>query len=444
MSFTTILDNFLKNMPDNFNGNLTIKMIQDNKYYKQIQTYVNFNKMKKQEMIDTIKGMKNYHLLNLIKPDAEQQVIIDSPLNCNMRVIAGAGTGKTTTISCRVRHMLDHTTPNKILVLTFNVDAKNNLIKSIKQTVGFDIKIDCMTIDSFSNKIIRLYDQANYQELDERCEVIKEYSKTLKEFGVRCNKLMKQYGEIISRQYKYVFFDEFQDVSRDQFMILKRMVTAGCYLTVIGDDSQNIYCFRGSNNYWIINLPTLLNRPTSTYMITTNYRSTQQIIDLANNSIKHNNTRLDKNMTGRFTGKKPKFILVESDVKMFQQIEQIINETKELCSLENLAIISRNSHYLKLIETYLEEKEIKYSACMQDNYSREFKKSVVKLDRLTLTTIHSSKGLEWSVVIFVGWADRHFPSNINNGLKNIEEERRLFYVGCKRSKTDLIFLAVKK
>ena len=82
---------------------------------------------------------------------------------------------------------------------------------------------------------------------------------------------MMEYGREISSKYNYIFFDEFQDVNSKQFDILNEFVKNGCYLTVIGDDAQNIYQFRGTDNYFLINFDNIFNN-CSTYTLTTNYR----------------------------------------------------------------------------------------------------------------------------------------------------------------------------
>ena len=81
---------------------------------------------------------------------------------------------------------------------------------------------------------------------------------------------MEKYGKYIAQQYKYVFFDEFQDVNDIQFRILQYFYINNSKLTVIGDDSQNIYQFRGTNNYYIINFDKIFN-DNVTYYLTTNY-----------------------------------------------------------------------------------------------------------------------------------------------------------------------------
>lgn len=147
----------------NFNPKHTsyIKIKQDSTVSK-ISPYVSggISGLKKDPFIKLLKTLQTYNPQiysidnKIISPDLEQSSIITAPSNHNIRILAGAGTGKTTTIVCRIKYLLSNfTTPDKILVLTFNVDAKDNLIKQIKRLFGFDIKIEIRTIDSFCHGI---------------------------------------------------------------------------------------------------------------------------------------------------------------------------------------------------------------------------------------------------------------------------------------------------
>jgi superfamily I DNA/RNA helicase len=428
-----------------------LKEIKGNKYLSNFSKYLKGGTMSlnKKDLQKVIKNLKNYeknkYIINnkQIEPDAEQMQIINCPTNHNIRVIAGAGTGKTTTITCRIKYLLDNfTTPDKILVLTFNVDAKDNLIKTINSLLGFNAKMNIKTIDSFCWNIKKTYENKdNYKDDNSN-----DYYNSIQELGVYGREIMQKYGKIICSQYKYVFFDEFQDVNEDQFIMLNEFVKNGSYLTVIGDDSQNIYRFRGSDNYWMINFDNIVPN-TLTYKITTNYRSTTEIVELANNSIANNKMKIDKTMTSNKTSNE----VCQIDLQICRErtdIKKIIKMIKKYISegmgYGDMVILSRNTQPLMVIETEFEKERIPYSALISDKISGEFKKAVLQENRIPLTTIHKSKGLEWKVVFIIGLADSFFPTHMNNGLKDIEDERRLFYVAVTRAKTHLHFITTRK
>lgn len=410
--------------------------------FRSISNYIigGASGLKKESALNLVNVIKSYsknvYILNNIEiiPDNEQQIIINSPTNCNIRVIAGAGTGKTTTILCRIKYLLDNcTTPDKILVLTFNVASKNNLVERIIQLFGFNIKIEIKTIDAFCYKLTDLYKNSNMKI-------------SIREYGNNAKLIMDKYGDIITANYDYVFFDEFQDVDHCQFSILQTFTKYGKYLTVIGDDAQNIYQFRGSDNYYIINYDKLINN-TRTYKITTNYRSTKQIVDIANKSISYNNDKIHKDMKHKINDIGNIYVNHKKtqEQSINNLIENILIYAKTI-NLNNICILSRNTMPLKAIETKLAEKKIEFTSLFNDSATKEADNSkiLIKPNSVILSTIHNAKGLEWDVVFLVGLSDIHFPSHLNNGLQNIEEERRLFYVAITRAKRYLHFVYSSK
>ena len=394
-------------------------------------------KLKKEELINVSNIMKNYKknekTFNLddeeINLDDEQYTVVTSKPNQNIRIIAGAGSGKTTTILCRVKYLVDNfTTPNRILILTFNKDSSENLKKRIIKLFDFKINIDIYTIDAFCCLLYHKFQQQ------------KSYI-SLSEYVLIGRKLMMEYGSEISSKYNYIFFDEFQDVNSKQFDILNEFVKNGCYLTVIGDDAQNIYQFRGTDNYFLINFDNIFNN-CSTYTLTTNYRSNQLIVKLANNIINFNENQVKKIMkTHNEKGFRPKFILSETENNQNEFIISKINKLiEEGIKLDEIVILSRNSYHLKIMETELTKHNIPLVSCITDKIGDNIKK-FLEPNKVTVTTIHKSKGLEWSYVFILGFCNQHFPSHLNNNIKNIEEERRLFYVGVTRARNRLYLMS---
>jgi len=384
----------------------------------------------KNKLENYIKNDREYDFQdNTIILDDEQYDIVTANPNQNIRILAGAGSGKTTTILCRVKYLVDnYITPNRILILTFNKDASENLKNRIVKLFGFQINIDIYTIDAFCYMLYHKYDQA------------KSYI-SISEYILIGRQIMYKYGSEISAKYKYVFFDEFQDVNSKQFDILNQFVINGCFLTVIGDDSQNIYQFRGTDNYFMINFDNIFKN-TSTYTLTTNYRSTQSIVNLANHCISYNQNQVKKIMkTNNKEGQLPKFILSKTETIQINYIINKINGYIEKgINLGDIAILSRNGYHLKIMEAELLKHDIPMVSCITDKIGENIKK-ILEPNKVAVTTIHKSKGLEWSKVFLLGFAHQHFPSQLNNNIKNIEEERRLFYVGVTRAKNSLFLMA---
>jgi DNA polymerase III epsilon subunit-like protein len=415
---------------------------------KPLNRYIkNLAKLKKDELVKIINKLAVYsnetNKYNFgsyeVVLDKEQQGVVDADPNTHLRIIAAAGSGKTTVILCKIKHLLDNfTTPNKILIMTFNVDACNNLKNRLNKLFGFDINVSIKTIDSFCAGIFYKYNYLMSENHDKKNNFI-----SISEVGMFAEKILNKFAPIICAEYKYIFFDEFQDISDTQFKILKYFSDNSSYLTVIGDDNQNIYQWRGSDNSFIINFDKILNN-TKTHSIVTNYRSIKSIVDLANNSIENNKNKVDKEMkANNNTIIKPKLIIYDAQILYFNEILTKIKEIKDRtdCSYDQFAIISRSTYALKLFEEHLSKTapDIPFIALITEKESNDNKVMLVP-DHIALTTIHRSKGLEWQTVFIIGLCDKFFPCLMNNNIINLEEERRLFYVAVTRAKKYLYFL----
>ena len=132
MSLSSLINNFISTTATETKS---VSALKADPNMKQLGKFVRggLSKLGKQEISDLTFRFNEYKTNQFIiggkqiNPDPEQIKIINASPNHNIRVIAGAGTGKTTTIGCRIKYLLDnHVTPDKILVLTFNVEARND------------------------------------------------------------------------------------------------------------------------------------------------------------------------------------------------------------------------------------------------------------------------------------------------------------------------------
>ncbi|RYG06036.1 MAG: ATP-dependent DNA helicase, partial [Chitinophagaceae bacterium] len=96
-------------------------------------------------------------------------------------------------------------------------------------------------------------------------------------------------------KFKYLMVDEYQDTNFSQYTIVKKLAAAHQNICVVGDDAQSIYAFRGANIQNILNFerdyPDL-----KVYKLEQNYRSTQNIVEVANSIIANNKNQLEKNV----------------------------------------------------------------------------------------------------------------------------------------------------
>lgn len=163
------------------------------------------------------------------------------------------------------------------------------------------------------------------------------------------------------RRFKYIFVDEFQDVNKIQYSIIKKLTNKDSNITVVGDPDQNIYSWRGSDISYILNFEKDFHN-VKTIILKINYRSTGNIIDISNRLITHNKNRVDFEVENiKDEGAK---IRVAKYKSKYQEAEYIANEILNLfrqgIKPNNIAIIYR-ANYLSLnFERAFASRGIKY------------------------------------------------------------------------------------
>jgi DNA helicase-2/ATP-dependent DNA helicase PcrA len=101
--------------------------------------------------------------------------------------------------------------------------------------------------------------------------------------------------DTLARRFEHVLVDEYQDTNAIQSEIVETMSSGHGNLMVVGDDCQSIYSFRGAEFRNILEFPDRY-ASSSVFRLETNYRSTPQILNLANASIAHNRRQFDKTL----------------------------------------------------------------------------------------------------------------------------------------------------
>lgn len=155
--------------------------------------------------------------------------------------------------------------------------------------------------------------------------------------------------ELYRQRFRYILVDEYQDTNKIQADVTELLVGENGNLMVVGDDSQSIYSFRGATFTNIIDFPKRF--PNATILkLETNYRSTPEILTLANSSIKYNKRQFQKTLTPiKSPGPIPELV-INSDVNeqarfVCQRILELHND--EGIDLGDIAVLYR-SHYHSL------------------------------------------------------------------------------------------------
>jgi DNA helicase-2/ATP-dependent DNA helicase PcrA len=165
----------------------------------------------------------------------------------------------------------------------------------------------------------------------------------------------------LKRRFRHILVDEYQDTNKLQADIIDAMASQRRNVMVVGDDAQSIYSFRGASFENILTFP--LRFPEATiYKLETNYRSTRQILTLANASIAANRFQFRKELQAvRGDGPDPAVVGVDDVYEQATFIAQRILELRdEGEKLDDIAVLYR-SHYQSLeLQMELTRRNIPY------------------------------------------------------------------------------------
>ena len=274
------------------------------------------------------------------------------------------------------------------------------------------------------------------------------------------------HAEAVTPDFKYIIVDEYQDISRQRFDLVRalRMAT-GAKIIAVGDDWQSIYAFSGSD----ISLFTGFREKmgyASLLRIEHTYRNAQEVIDIAGGFIQKNTSQIQKTLKSSRTIQDPMIILtydppqrgtyLESGrrdtwfTRQAQAFEQALDEIvayhggkEEGHSVLVLGRFNFDGYHLSRSDRFT----------FRNHGSRILSLKYPKLS-ITFMTAHSSKGLGYDDVVILNTKNERygFPSKLEDDplLKMVlkedhsydyAEERRLFYVAMTRTKNRVWMIA---
>ncbi len=211
-----------------------------------------------------------------------------------------------------------------------------------------------------------------YDQLDDLLAVHKRYvefkqAKQLLDYDdllVRFRDALAGHPELadrLSRQYRYVMVDEYQDTNALQAEIVRRLATAHRNVMVVGDDAQSIYAFRGADFRNIMDFPRLFPEA-RVLSLDQNYRSTQGILDLANAIINRAPEKYTKNLfTSRGEGQRPALVQALNEPEQsFFVAQRVLELREEGVPLSEIAVLFRSSFHSFDLEIELGRRDIPF------------------------------------------------------------------------------------
>lgn len=165
----------------------------------------------------------------------------------------------------------------------------------------------------------------------------------------------------LAHQFRYVLVDEYQDTNRIQAAIVARLSIVHRNILVVGDDAQSIYSFRAANIDNILKFSEVFPG-TKTFRITTNYRSTPEILAVANAVIANNEDQFPKELQpAQRGGSKPIVIATPSAEEEARIIaERILTLRTNGTPLREIAVLFRATHITEFLEMELVKRDIPY------------------------------------------------------------------------------------
>jgi DNA helicase-2/ATP-dependent DNA helicase PcrA len=366
-------------------------------------------------------------------------------------VIAGAGTGKTSTLAHRVAHLLlAGVAPERLLLLTFSRRAAVEMTRRAQQVVAETLAATrgaaahtslrlpwSGTFHATGNRLIREYanrlgldpsfsvlDRADAADLmdvvrhrlglsqatqrfprkdtclgiySHRINTQRPLRHTLETAYPWCldweealtglyrayveEKLAQQaldyddlllYWQLMMRdpglaaeigaRFDHVLVDEYQDTNALQAEILLRLKPDGAGLTVVGDDAQAIYSFRGASVENILEFPERFSPPAHVVVLEENYRSTQPVLDAANALMAEGGRQYRKFLRStRGGGTRPRHVTVQDDQAQAGYVVERVLECRERgIDLRRQAVLFRNADHSDVLELELMRRNIPY------------------------------------------------------------------------------------
>lgn len=258
----------------------------------------------------------------------------------------------------------DQTSIIKKIMKDINITDKMISPAFIKSKISF-IKNNMLSDSEISNFLISENEKI-------AVKIYYEYEKILKRNNtLDFDDLLKKPVELFNNnkevlekyqdKFKYILIDEYQDTNEVQYKLVKLLSKKYLNLFVVGDPSQSIYAFRGANYQNILNFEKDFKGCT-VIKLPQNYRSTQTILDAANEVISHNKQRKDLDLFSDLgQGVKIKYIRTFNDsMENKRVVDEIQKLYEEGYNRKDMAIFYRTNAQSRSIEDALVKANIPY------------------------------------------------------------------------------------
>jgi DNA helicase-2/ATP-dependent DNA helicase PcrA len=355
-------------------------------------------------------------------------------------VIAGAGSGKTRTLTYRVAYLLEQgIPPDRILLLTFTNKAAGEMMRRVSDLIGQELRtLWGGTFHSIGARVLRSHaDALGYQRdftildrddakdlikacvadagietkgthfpkpevlneifslavnthktaneiLDSQYSYFSQFAAQIADLGERYVKrkratngmdfddllalwlkLLQENADVrehYQRRFQFILVDEYQDTNKLQGDLIDLLAARTQNVTVVGDDAQSIYAWRGANFLNILEFPKRYPNA-KVFKIETNYRSTPEILKVANAAIAANVNQFAKELApSRKSGMKPALVACVDAAQQSAFIAQRVLELRdEGVAMNQIAVLYRSHFHALELQLELTKRQIPFS-----------------------------------------------------------------------------------
>lgn len=321
-----------------------------------------------------------------------------------------AGSGKTRTLSERVKYLLSNgVRADKIVVITFT----NAAAETMTERIGVVPGLQCSTVHSYANRLLLSYGIDTSKVLNDE-----KFDKLFS--------LVKKNPECI-QEVEYLLLDEGQDSTAQQFEFMLDMVQPKNWM-IFSDHRQSIFRFADANPERIIQL---LNDPkVAIYDLNENYRNAPEILDYAQQLIRSlgydyedYSVPMRKNVRGRIVN------VDYSEDGITRTIQRYVQEGRS--EYRDWFVLTRTNAELEAIQNALEKANIPNDTFKKAQLTNRGLKDKMGENTVKVLTIHTAKGLEADNVIVIGARFRDI------------EEKCVSYVAATRARNLLVWTTKK-
>ncbi|MGD8306492.1 MAG: UvrD-helicase domain-containing protein, partial [Ignavibacteria bacterium] len=264
----------------------------------------------------------------------------------------------------------------------YDTEDSQSLVNNIIN--NFDIDIEGVTASSVRHKISYMKNhmvmpdefRKNHAKgfIEEKiADIYDEYQKRLlannamdfDDLLLKPIELFKTHKSVLQKykkKFSYILVDEFQDTNKAQYELIKLFVTRNCKISVVGDDAQSIYSWRGANLDNMLNFKKDYPKH-KIFKLEQNYRSTKTILKAADSVIKNNQEQLDKTLwTENEDGEKISVIKCADEKDEAHQIAKYIKKeiTRKKLSHKDFTVLYRTNAQSRVLEDIFRKEKLPY------------------------------------------------------------------------------------